>query len=112
MLPKANRLTKETDFKKIAKGAKPIHSKFFLLKKLSTPEKLVKFGIVISSKISKKAVVRNKIRRQIREVLKENLADIKTGQKVMIVVKDTALNKDFKEIKQDLENLLIKTKLL
>ena len=82
------------------------------LKKLPESEKPVKFGIVISSKISKKAVVRNKIRRQIREVLRENLINIKTGQKVMIVVKNTALDKDFKEIRQDLENLLKKSNLL
>ena len=33
----------------------------------------IRFGIVISTKVTKKAVLRNKIKRQIRDVLKKKL---------------------------------------
>ncbi|MBU1131483.1 ribonuclease P protein component [Patescibacteria group bacterium] len=112
MLPKVNRLTKESDFKKIARGAKPTHSKFFILKKLPSTEKDTKFGIVISAKISKKATIRNKIRRQAGEIIRKNLSNTNTGYNTMIVVKNSILDKDFEEIKKDLESLLQKVRIV
>ena len=112
MLPKANRLIKESEFKKVAKGAKPIHSKYLILKKVSTPEQETAFGLVISTKVSKKAVVRNKIRRRLREVIRDNLNEIVPGFKVMLVVKSTILDKEYKAIKTDLEQLLKKVRLI
>jgi len=112
MLPKANRLVKESEFKKVAKRAKPVHSNFLILKKLPNPNQVTAFGIVISTKVSKKAVVRNKIRRRIREILRIYLNEVMPGFKVMLVVKNTILDKDYQAIKVDLEALLKKVRLL
>jgi ribonuclease P protein component len=106
MLARPNRLTKDTDFKKIAKSARPIHSAHFILKKITCSDKESKFGIVVSAKVSKKSTVRNKIRRRLQEILRINLNKIKKGFKVMIVVKTSAVNKDYQEIRRDLELLL------
>lgn len=112
MLPRLNRLTKETDFKEVARGARPTHSQYLILKKIAYPNKESKFGIVISAKISKKSTVRNKIRRRIGEVLRINLGKIKHGFKVMLVVKNTAIDRSYQEISQDLLLLLKKSGLL
>ena len=112
MLPKANRLVKESDFKEVAKRAKPIHSKLFILKKIFSPDQNTAFGMVISAKVSKKAVVRNKIRRRAREILRPLLPIFKPGFKVMLVAKNSIIDKNFKEIKDDLESLLKQAGLL
>jgi len=112
MLPRANRLTKKTDFEKVAHDSRPIHSKHLILKKSADFNNKTKFGLVISAKVSKKAVVRNKIRRRIREILRLNLDKIKPGSKVMIVIKNTIIDKNYQEIEQDLIDLLKKASLL
>lgn len=112
MLPKAHRLTRESDFKKIAKEAKSVHSRLFLLKKLSSLEKQTKFGIVISTKVSKKATIRNKVKRQTREIIHLNLPQIKPNYKVVIIVKNNIVDKDYQEIEKDLESILKKAKLI
>jgi len=112
MLPKGNRLVKESDFKEVAKRAKPIHSQFFILKKISSLQQDTAFGLVLSAQVSKKAVVRNKIRRRTREILRPLLPVIKPGFKVMLMVKISIIDKNFQEIKNDLEDLLKKSGLI
>jgi len=70
---------------------------FFHLK--FKPNNLAKnqFKIVVSLKVSKKAVVRNKIKRRIREVLKQ--LDIKQGYDIVIITHNEILGKNFIEIK-------------
>lgn len=56
------------------------------------------FRIIVSVKVSKKAVVRNKIRRQIREILRQ--ANLKQGYDIVVITNKDILNKSFQEIKQ------------
>ncbi|MFH1899674.1 MAG: ribonuclease P protein component [Patescibacteria group bacterium] len=67
-----------------------------------------RFGIVISTKISKKAVVRNKSKRQIRAVIHKNLANIEKGFDIVILTKPAVTVTDFQKIEQTLVFLLTK----
>jgi len=64
-------------------------------KKNSTSGSDVK--IIVSLKVSKKAVVRNKIRRRIREILKPK--DL-SGYDLVVITNKDILDKDFQEIKK------------
>lgn len=112
MLPKSNRLTKEADFKMVASKARPTHSKYLILKKLFLPNTASKFGIVISTKVSKKSTIRNKIKRRLANIIHHELTNIKAGQQVLLVVKNTVLDQTFEEIKNDLIGLFKKTGVL
>ena len=112
MLAKANRLTKEADFKKVARKSKPTHSKYLILKKISAPKSETKFGLVISTKVSKKSTERNKIRRKLRQIIRLNIKRIKPDFQVMLVVKNSILNQDYQSIRKDLEELLKKVRLI
>jgi len=112
MLPKANRLTRETDFKAVARGSRPIHSPCLILKKLNFANQTTKFGIVISAKVSKKATQRNKVRRRVREILRSNIKKVSSGYKVMLVAKGPILDQDYQALKKELEGLLKKSGLL
>lgn len=81
-------------------------------KQYKTSDLLIAF--TVGKKISKSAVKRNFYKRKMREVvrllLKEN--KIKSGYLIMFIAKADILNKDYKEIEQDINNVLSKAKLL
>ncbi len=60
----------------------------------------VRLGILISTKVSKKAVVRNRFKRQIREVIQTELPQLKPGKDLVVIVFPQILDKKFEEIKK------------
>ncbi len=72
----------------------------------------VRFGISISKKVSKLAVVRNRIKRQIRAALRQLLPRVQPGWSVVIVVRSTVLACDYWQILQELEQLLVKGEII
>lgn len=73
MLPKKNRLTTRGDFKGVFQGHLRARSGPFQLvcRRNGTPGAL--FGFVVSLSVSKKAVRRNKLRRQLHEIIHEKI---------------------------------------
>jgi len=59
----------------------------------------------VSKKISKKAVVRNKIKRRIRHLFRQN---IKSG-KYIVIVKNDISEIDFEKVKNDFKKIIKKT---
>lgn len=102
MLAKANRLTKNKDFEKTFKKGGSSYAKLLGIKAVKNDLEINRFGLIISNKISKKAVERNKIRRQIREIIKEQLTLIRPGYNLVIITLPEILNKDYLEIKQNI----------
>jgi ribonuclease P protein component len=70
------------------------------------------FGISISRKVSKRAVVRNRIKRQIKAIIRRYLPDISPGWRVVIVVRSAAVECEFDDFLRELEYLLKKLKIL
>ncbi len=70
------------------------------------PYRPTRMGISISKKVSKGAVVRNRIKRQIRAALRQMLPCISRGWDIVIVVKPTAQQCNYDEFLQQLEKLL------
>lgn len=112
MLTKKYRLTKKKDFDKVAKGGKFFKENFLVLKKIKNNLQWTRVGFVVSQKISKKAVVRNKIKRRLREIVKVNLNKIKSGYDIIFFTKKGIEKKEFLEIKKIIENLLQKAELI
>lgn len=67
-------------------------------------DSLLKVGIVVSKRIAKKAVPRNRIKRIVSEALKEQLDQI--GGRLLIVVKKDISMLKTDEVKRELEKLL------
>lgn len=94
---------KNKDFDIVFKKGKTKAGKLVFLKILKNNLGINRFGIVVSTKISKKAVVRNKIKRRIREIIRQ--INIKIGFDIVIVAKQEIIDKNYQEIKNDLEGL-------
>lgn len=102
MLKKINRITKDKEFDRIFKGGKSAYSNILGLKALKTEEENSRFGILISTKVSKKAVIRNRLKRQIREILKQYFTQIAPGYDCVIVTLPQIKEADFKQIEDAL----------
>lgn len=71
-----------------------------------------RFGISISQKVSKRAVIRNRIKRQIRAALRHLLPRLSPGWDVVIVVQPSAKGCNYGEFLQQLEQLLAQAEVL
>ena len=63
------------------------------------------FGISISRKVSKRAVVRNRIKRQIKAAIREQISQLQSGWQVVIVVRAAAVECEFDDFLRELEYL-------
>jgi ribonuclease P protein component len=111
MLKKNNRIRRNKEFDRAFKTGKYFYSKVFSLKAADNDLEVSRLGILISTKVSKKAVVRNLLKRQIRAVIQGEIPQLKTGKDLVIVVFSQILDKNFKEIKEFLELGLKRLKL-
>ena len=69
-------------------------------------------AVVVSTKVHKRAVVRNRVRRQIQAAFQTLLPQLKSGKLIVITVKASAVECDYYEFLQQLEQLLIKAEAL
>ncbi|MEL7225800.1 MAG: ribonuclease P protein component [Cyanobacteria bacterium P01_D01_bin.36] len=67
-----------------------------------------KFGISISRKVSKRAVVRNRIKRQLKAIIRHHFMAIDPAWQIVIVVRPPAIECSFDDFLRELEYLLQK----
>jgi len=111
MLPKKYRLIENKDFKRVAKDGRGIYAKEIGIKYLKNNKNYSCFGIVVSLKVSKKAVVRNKIKRRIRAIIFGQLKTIKPGYDIIILTKPEIKELDYWSLKKKIESLLGRARL-
>jgi ribonuclease P protein component len=112
MLPKKFRLRKKNDFDKVYKKGRKITSEFFLIKIKPSGLKFSRIGFVVSKKTAGKIVLRNKLKRRMREIIRLFREELKGGYDIIIVAKPTSLDKNYKDLEIDLKKLLKKENLL
>ena len=112
MLPRENRLKKEEDFKKVFKKGRGFTNDLLVLKVIKNNLDISRFAFVISKKISKKATVRNRIKRRLDNIIRADLPKIKKGWDGIIIALPDIENKKFEILKKDAESLLKRTGLL
>lgn len=71
-----------------------------------------RLGVVISKKIDKRAVVRNRIKRLIYSITEELPKNIKQGYDILIVIRKNAVGKTRKELYLSIKQMLLKEGLL
>jgi ribonuclease P protein component len=112
MLPLKNRLKNKKDFDEVFKRGKGVEGIFLFLKVNNNSLEESRFGFVVSQKVNKKAVVRNKIKRRLREIIINRKNFIKKGLDVIILAKKGAEQRTFLETQEELTRLLKKIQAL
>ncbi|OGY08105.1 MAG: ribonuclease P protein component [Candidatus Blackburnbacteria bacterium RIFCSPHIGHO2_01_FULL_43_15b] len=105
MLPHQHRLTSKNDFDQVFSKGKNIRGKFFNVIILSNgSSKKSRFGVIVSNKVSKSAVVRNMIKRAIRSFVQDQIAGFERGLDVVVVAKNSASSQDKLALFEDLKS--------
>lgn len=102
MLPKNNRLLKKEDFQKTWKSGQSFYTKNLGFKILINKTLSLRLGVIVGNKISKLATVRNKIKRQIREIIRLHKEKITPGYDLVIITLPGIMEKSFHEIEKDI----------
>lgn len=106
MLARKYKLKKDNDFKKVFKRGENYQRGLIRLKAVKNDLLISRFGFIISNKLSKKAVVRNKVKRKLEEITRLNLDKVKTGFDIIVMVSPLIKEKDYQEIEKSLTSLL------
>lgn len=71
-----------------------------------------RFGLSVSQKVSKRAVVRNRVKRLIRAAIRKLLPRVSPGWDFIVVVQPGAQECNYGQILQELEQLLAQAEVL
>lgn len=107
-LPKIYRLKKKKDFSRVFKRGKTIQGKFILTKYTRSSLPHPRIGIVVSSKVEKKAVIRNRLRRQAAEVLRSLIDRSSIAIDAVVVVRTSPDSKNLISIREDVREVFKK----
>ena len=113
MLPKKFRLSRE-EFKNVMKDGEMASGKLMGILIVGKKEEgrrkkeLTKAGIIVSKKLSNKAVVRNKLKRRLRAALQIILPEINSQLHFVILPNRRAIEATVEELKNEIVNILQK----
>jgi len=102
MLPRSNRLKKDNDFKAVFKNGRVLRGTLADIWITPNGLELNRFGFIAGLKVSKKAVIRNRARRQLAEVFKEQSGRMENGLDIVVIAKPLIVGKSQKEISDDI----------
>lgn len=111
MLPLNNRLKKTTDIRNVFKQGRLFKEGFLIFKTVKNDLNRSRFGFIVSQKVSKQAVVRNKVKRRMRSVVMKKLKELKTGTDSLFIALPGLAKKDFLTTEQTISSLLRKAKM-
>ena len=111
MLPKQHRLKKRGDFDRAHRKGKPFRGRFLAAKVVVNGGEHSRFGYMVSKKVNKRAVVRGRIRRRLREATRALLPNLKQGLDVVVMTRPESADKTFEELKAELETTFRKARL-
>lgn len=112
MSVRIGRISKQKDFEKIFKQGKSFQNNLFSLRLINNELASFHLAVVVSNKISKKAVVRNRLRRQAKEILRKELFGNAKGFDLIFIAKGELAGSEFPKIKDAIINLLNKAKII
>ncbi|NLM62983.1 MAG: ribonuclease P protein component [Mollicutes bacterium] len=102
-MKKKNILKKSYEFNRIINTIKPFRYKYLKFYVERIEDNNYYFGFSVGKKIGK-AVVRNKIKRQIKAIIQKN--KYKNGFNCIIIVNSSILDRTFQEIEKDINDAL------
>lgn len=106
MLKRENRIRLKKEFAEVKNKGRILYSPLFGFLTYKENDDQKKFGFIVSKKISKRAVDRNKIRRILSEVVRENLERFENGTRIIFLTKKEILGKKMKEIEKEVEKFV------
>lgn len=99
MLPRRLKIGDRARIEYVLKRGQRVSDKYFQLRFLPTKSAVCRFALVVSKKVSKSAVERNKVRRRIYSAIGKNLQHLgKTCYDVVALISPAARSAEYKDI--------------
>lgn len=111
MLPPAHRLTRRRDFARVSAAGKSVYTPTLRLRWVFTGRKASRLAVVVSTRVSKHATKRNRLRRQLRAVLREQLPHVKPGFDAVLSAAPPALGRSYGVLGKEVQTLVRKSAL-
>ncbi|MBI4090151.1 MAG: ribonuclease P protein component [Candidatus Kerfeldbacteria bacterium] len=106
MLPRANRLRRATSFSRVYQSGRSVGGRLLVVRGLRTrPGHPARAGIVVSTKVSKLATVRNRLRRRLRAAIRSKLRAF-PGVDLVVIAKPPSRGQPFAALDAELNSLL------
>lgn len=112
MFPKKQRISKQKEIEAVFKGKISVYNKLFGLKSIQNSLDYSRYTVIISTKVSKLAVERNRIKRAVKKILREQNKNIPKSVDCVIISLKEANKKETIEIEEAIKNLLKRAKLI
>ena len=108
MLPKENRLParKIKQVLDLGRWLKSHSLSLVVLENKKAEE--ARIAVIVPTKIEKRAIVRNRLRRQIREILRKKTFHFKKGKEIIVMANPGAVKKSSKRLEEAIEELFKK----
>ncbi len=104
-----NRLKKRRDFTRVYQRGKSVAARSLVLCWRKTKEPSYRVGFTVSKKVGN-AVVRNRIRRRLKEIVRLRPELFSVGRDYIIIARTSAASSSYRELEKELERLLGKLK--
>lgn len=112
MLSKKHRLGAESEILRVMRTGKTGVGPFFVLRWVLNDKENSRFVFVVSTKVDKRAVVRNRIQRQFRDAISKQIGKLTGNFDIAVIAKRSAINASFEDIEKSFYLILAKNKLI
>jgi len=113
MLPAKYRLLDDYDFRRVKRLGRSYNFPLFIIACCSAKNpKSLRFGFIFSANFDKRATVRNRYKRLLRQGVQGRLDKFRIGLDVVFIPKKTILGKTYEEINNSFNSALPKTPLV
>lgn len=104
---KRERLKTSQEFQHAQKRGQTIHLKYFVINCVSNEHRqddgiyCTRIGMVVSKKISKKSVVRNQVKRRIRDIFRRNKEKFPKQHDIVFIPRTTVVEAAYEDLEKD-----------
>lgn len=111
MLSKKYRVKKFKDFEELFDKGDFKSASSFYIKYVKNNEEYSKISVVVPKKVAKLAVVRNRIKRQLSEIIRLKYKELKPGYNILLVCKPNVLQMQYGQLDREWDYLMEKSEL-
>lgn len=108
MLPKQYRLTRSKDFARIRRLGRSSGNRLVVLYVLPKLSDETRVGFSVSKRVGK-AVIRNRVKRRMREAVRHQVSALRTGQDLVFIARPASSGATYRQIEHSIAYALDKT---
>lgn len=107
-MKKINIVKNSQDFETAIHKGKLYKNQYYIIYIMKNDKNYYRFGISVGKKISNKAIIRNKLKRQLKSIIDKNKNFYKNSQDYIIIMKRSCLEKNYQELENSFVDIMKK----